>query len=108
MQLIYNITRHSNAPELTYSFIALCEYYISKELYDPAIKNDKKALEVKEAGDIYNQLGLCFYAQKKYGEAVQMFEKALREPWLEPSLEVQLTNKLEALNHLQQIYYERI
>lgn len=41
MQLIYNITRHSNAPELTYSFIALCEYYISKELYDPAIKNLK-------------------------------------------------------------------
>lgn len=37
-----------------------------------------------------------------------MFEKALRELWLEPSLEVQLTNKLEALNHLQQIYYERI
>lgn len=37
-KVIYNLTKKENSLELVYSLIALSEFYISNEIFEPALK----------------------------------------------------------------------
>lgn len=58
--------------------MALSDYYITQEFYEPAIKNLQLARDIKETGDVLHLLGVCYFKTKKMNESLKSFDAAMK------------------------------
>ena len=76
-----------NHPELAYTYEILGNIYIKRHEYSFALKNFRKALELRsqlqdsndrnDIANLYSEIGVVYSATKKYGRALDYFNKAL-------------------------------
>ncbi|MBS4015959.1 MAG: tetratricopeptide repeat protein [Candidatus Latescibacteria bacterium] len=80
-------------PVTAQDYIEVGQFYLLNQKYAEAIKQFKKALELKPDAQVYYQLGLAYEASNETTSAQDMYRKALT-----------LDSKLvEAAEHLKKI-----
>ena len=59
------------------AYAGMANAYNELGLYDPAIKNFKKSIAIKEESDVYNNLAVAYYKKAMYTQAIMACKKAL-------------------------------
>ena len=65
-------------PNSQVSYMGLANAYSATGLYEQAVENFIKVIDIKENSDAYNNLGVAYFRKQIYDEALSCFKKALR------------------------------
>jgi len=75
----------------------LGECYRAVGNYTDAIKAYEISIQLRNYGEVYNNIGNCYYLLNNKNEAVRNWEKAVQLELPDPSVQIEVQNNLKIL-----------